>query len=147
MDDNAPKLSLYERESEFFQDPDCMKKIFRHVANGGSVIDLAKIIQINYCDIMHFIRSNPANSELYEKALMDRKEWAAERALKELHDIVETESEVNHEGVMTKAQVRDRLKAVELLGKTQALFTDRVEKTTTIKLEDLVLGSYQDEEK
>lgn len=147
MDDNAPKLSLYERESEFFQDPDCMKKIYRHVASGGSVIDLSNLFNIRFCDIMHFIRSNPDNSKLYDKALADRKEWAAERALKELHDIVDIKSDITPEGEQTKAQVRDRLKAVELLGKTQALFTDRVEKTTTIKLEDLVLGSYQDEEK
>ena len=146
MSDPAQRLTLYERESLFFQDPDCMKKIYRHVANGGSVIDLANLHGIRYCDIMWFIRSTKANTETYEQALRDRKEWTIERALKELHDIVDTESEQTMDGT-SKAQVRDRLKAVELLGKTQALFTDRVEKHTTVTLEDLVLGSYKDETK
>jgi hypothetical protein len=137
-------LSLYEKETLFFQDSDCLLKICRHVASGGSVIDLADLHGIRYCDIMAFIRSTKASSELYDKALVDRQEWAKERVLKELNDIVDKQADV-FDGQPTKAQVRDRLKAVELIGKTQSLFTDRVERTTTLKLEDLVLASYKDE--
>jgi hypothetical protein len=142
---DAKPLTLYERETNFFQDTDCLLKICRHVASGGSVIDLADLHGIRYCDIMAFIRSTKASSDLYDKALLDRNEWAKERVLKELHDVVDKQADLTPEGIQTKAQVRDRLKAVELIGKTQALFTDRVERTTTLKLEDLVLASYKDE--
>lgn len=137
-------LSLYEKETLFFQDSDCLLKICRHVSSGGSVIDLADLHGIRYCDIMAFIRSSKASSDLYDKALEDRQEWARERVMKELSDIVDKQADM-FDGQPTKAQVRDRLKAVELIGRTQALFADRVEKTTTLKLEDLVLASYKDE--
>lgn len=144
MPDEKP-LTLYEKETLFFQDSDCLLKICRHVASGGSVIDLADLHGIRYCDIMAFIRSSKASSDLYDKALVDRQEWARERVMKELADIVDKQSEINADGIPSKAMVRDRLKAVELIGRTQALFADRVEKTTTLKLEDLVLASYKDE--
>lgn len=48
-------------------------------------------------------------------------------------------------GLTKKIKLWDKLKAIEQLGKTQALFVDRVEETRTIKLEDLVLASYKNE--
>jgi len=145
--DNAKPLTLYERETKFFQDPELIQKICRHVSSGGSVIDLAETQQIRYCDIMRFIRSNKAASDLYDKALVDRKEWAVERVLKELHDIVDKLADTDQDGVQTRAQVKDRLKAVELIGKTQALFTDKIEASGKFTLEDLVAGSYEDDSK
>lgn len=46
-------------------------------------------------------------------------------------------------GLTKRIKLFDKLKAIEQLGKTQALFVDRVEETKTIKLEDLVLASYK----
>lgn len=146
MSDDAKPLTLYEKETLFFQDKDLLKKICRHVASGGSLIDLAKMHEIRYCDIMQWLRADSERSKQYEMALSDRSEWAIELALRELHEVVQGLSEVNHEGELTRAAVRDRLKAVELIGKTKALWRDRVEQNHVVTLEDLVLGSMREEE-
>ena len=42
-----------------------------------------------------------------------------------------------------KVKVWDKLKALELMGKTQAMFKDRVDVGGVLSLEDLVMGSIE----
>jgi len=147
MSDDAKPLSLYEKETEFFQNPNLLEKICKHVSSGGSLIDMAEMSSVRYCDIMQWIRSDKDRSNLYDKALQDRGEWSIELALNELHNIIHKLADYDHEGVPVKAQVRNRIKAVELIGKTKALWAERVENNHVVKLEDLVLASYKDGKK
>lgn len=45
-------------------------------------------------------------------------------------------------GQTKKLKLVDKLKAIELLGKTQRMFVDRTENSTIVSLEDLVVGSF-----
>jgi phage terminase small subunit len=47
----------------------------------------------------------------------------------------------------TKIKMADKLKALELLGKYLKLFTDKVDHSVSLKLEDLVLGGNDEEKK
>jgi hypothetical protein len=147
MSDDAKPLSLYDKETEFFQNPELLTKICRHVANGGSLLDMADMSGVQYCDVMRWIRADKDRSAVYDQALQDRGEWSIELALNELHNIIHKLSDYDQEGVPVKAQVRDRIKAVELIGKTKALWAERVENNHVVKLEDLVLASYKDGKK
>jgi len=63
---------------------DTMLTIVRHVASGGSLIDLCKIWQIMYADILGWIRFDDVRSKAYDMAVNDRSEWARESILSEL---------------------------------------------------------------
>lgn len=160
-----------------------MDRICRHVASGGSVIDLAEMHEIRYADIMAFIRTDSARAARYAQALEDRKEWAKESILRELKrasliDIrrlydasgnllpvsdwpdevasAVTQVEVFEEfeghgrdrvkvGEVRKVKLVDKLKALELKGKTQALFVEKQQHNHVVSLKDLVLASYQED--
>lgn len=68
-------------------DPELMQRVTNHVMMGGSLIDLADLLQIRYCDLIRWIRYNKETSEAYDQALRDRNEWAKERVLKEIREI------------------------------------------------------------
>lgn len=182
-DDNNRSLTLLERETLVFQDPELMTKICRHVSSGGTVIKLCELWQIYFADLMRFIRADQHRKDLYNQALADREEWTYERILMELRaigtvdirelyddngnlkvvsdwpsgaaaavagvDVFEeyegSGNERNQIGTVRKLKLIDKIKALELAGKTQKMFTDRVESTTVVRLEDLVMGSWPDE--
>jgi hypothetical protein len=80
-------LTPADREYHFFLDPERMTKIHLHVANGGSLIDIAKAAMIPYSKIMAWIRADKVRKDLYDHALTDRKEWAVERILNEVQTL------------------------------------------------------------
>jgi phage terminase small subunit len=49
-------------------------------------------------------------------------------------------------GLVKKIKLSDRIRALELLGKHQAAFTDKVKHSGKLTLEDLVCGSYEKED-
>ncbi len=81
------EMSQNDREYLFFSNPETVNKICSHVANGGSVIDIATLSQIRYADIMKWIKSDKSKLDLYESALEDRKEWAKEKLLREIRQL------------------------------------------------------------
>lgn len=50
-------------------------------------------------------------------------------------------------GQTKKLKFWDKNKALELLGKNMGLFTDRIKHEGTVKLEDLILGSFKEEDR
>lgn len=133
-----------QRQFEFFSDPERMDKICSHVANGGSLIDLAEMFQINYSEIIAWIRRDVNNSKRYTQALEDRTEWTKDALLNELNKLIlkQTEPDPTDPSKLTRAQVRDRIKAIELLGKHLSLFTEKHEVKGELTLESLVSKSY-----
>lgn len=81
------KQALLADPYEVLTDPDLMNKVVNHITMGGSLIDLAEVLQIRYSDLIKFIRSNKVNSDIYDQALADRDEWAREKILKEIREI------------------------------------------------------------
>lgn len=168
-----------------FNDPELIDKICKHVASGGSAIHLAEIWEINYGALMNWVRDEDSRSAKYDKALLDRKEWAVERILVELNAIamVDLKSAYNEDmslkpisewpkelraavksveqtelfetsdrvktqiGWTKKVNLHDKLKALELLAKNHSMLTENVNHSGVVKLEDLVLASYENREK
>lgn len=80
-------ITMRDHEYLIFTDPDLLRRITRHVSNGGSLIDLAGLMDVEYCDLIGWIRIDPSRASAYEQALIDRKEWAKESILRELRAI------------------------------------------------------------
>lgn len=80
-------LTPADREYHFFSDPKRMEHITLHVANGGSLIDIAKGAMIPYSKIMSWIRADKVRLDAYNAALEDRKEWTKETVLREIREL------------------------------------------------------------
>lgn len=64
-----------------------MDHITLHVANGGSLIDIAKGAMIPYSKIMAWVRADKVRLDAYNAALEDRKEWTREIVLREIREL------------------------------------------------------------
>lgn len=80
-------LSPADKEYIFFSDPGLLDKICDHVSNGGTVIDMAKVSNIQYSKIMKWIRFDADRLRKYQEALEDRREWAKESVLNEIRSL------------------------------------------------------------
>lgn len=153
-----------------------IKMALRHVANGGSLIDISFSHKIRFCDINEIIHSRQDYYESYQKALACRKELQEETCLKELRNLSEeniakifkddgslmspkdwpieiakcvqsvkmienTDADGNtHRRFEVKFY--DKLRAIELLGKSQGLFIDKHEIKADQTLTKLIEMSY-----
>jgi hypothetical protein len=80
-------MSLKDREYNFFSDGEAIQKVCAHVSMGGSLIDLAETLGINYAGLLKWIRSESNRNKAYDQALEDRKEWAKEKIFKLIMDV------------------------------------------------------------
>jgi hypothetical protein len=145
--------------------------ILSHVCNGGSLISLCDTWNVRYSDVVAWIRADKAREAAYDQAMRDRSEWTDEMILSEVRaacrfdirrlyfpkghlraghliPIEELDAEtarmireVDEDG---KVKVYDRLKALELAGKNRKLYTDNVNHSGEVKLEDVLARSYED---
>lgn len=86
------------------------------------------------------LRNNKVIAEI-DRLLSSRKERRAERRARVIDELekiafddLETDVYRDKEGEIIGVSRKDRVKALELLGKTEALFTDRVEQTGPIDI-------------
>lgn len=80
-------VSQKDYEFQIFNDPYLMDKVCNHIAMGGSVIDIAETLRINYATMMNWIKGEADRLKRYEQALVFRNEWAKEKVLKEIRDL------------------------------------------------------------
>ena len=64
-----------------------MDVICSHVANGGTLIQLADQMGLRFGDMSNWIHSNEERDRRYKAALNDRGEWSQERVLQELRTL------------------------------------------------------------
>jgi len=142
--------------------------IIDHIANGGSLTNLAKMIKCDYSEIMKLIRSDESLHKRYMAALEDRKEWAKERIFEELkymsayniqdavrpdgtlktiqelpEDLARSIKEVDADGGL---KFSDKLKALDQKQKLLGISTEKIEITGKLTLEDLIKQSMKEEE-
>jgi hypothetical protein len=67
--------------------PGAIDDFYKHVANGGSPIDLAVMWKIPFSELMHWIHTSPTHKQLYDDALQAQAEWAVRRVLQEVKRI------------------------------------------------------------
>lgn len=145
-----------------------MPVIFQHVANGGSLIGLCETWDIRYSEVIAWVNADPARAESYKTAIAARSEWTDEMILAEIHATcrfdprrlyypegharagklipmheLDAESarmiqQVDSDG---RPKVYDKLKAIELAGRTRGSFKDRHELEVGSRLEDILAAS------
>ena len=74
-------------ELEVLKRPGAIDDFYKHVANGGSPIDLAAMWKIPFSELMHWIHRSPTHKQLYDDALQAQAEWAVRRVLQEVKRI------------------------------------------------------------
>lgn len=172
------------RTSEIINDPNTIDVIFKHLANGGSLINLCKTWNVRYSDIIFWIHQSDERKKAYHEGLEAQKAWGIERLLQEIRSIsfvdirkifnedhslkppsewpddvaaaiagIETDElfegmgkERSRVGETKKIKMFDKLKALEMLGKDLGRFTQKIEHSGKLTLEDLVTGSIRKKE-
>lgn len=182
---DKPVKSLDERTSELQSDPGTMLTIFKHLANGGSLINLCKTWDVRYSDFMLWINQDEGRKKLYHEGLEAQQAWAVDRLLQEIRAIsfidirlifnedhslkppsewpddvaaalagievdeiweMQPQEDSNRMrkvqiGETKKIKLLDKLKALEMLGRDLGRFTQKIEHSGKLTLEDLVSAS------
>jgi hypothetical protein len=71
-----PKLTLDEKTKRILNNSETMETIFLNIAAGGSLINLCRMWEVRYCDIIRWVIADTQRETLYNKALFARNEWA-----------------------------------------------------------------------
>jgi len=95
-------LTYADRLKIKLSEPGQVDIITSYVANGGSLLELARAWELRYADIMRWIRDTPDRAAAYARAFTDREEWAKERILNELKTIglVDLREAFNDDGAL-----------------------------------------------
>lgn len=67
--------------------PDTIDIIYKHMANGGSILDLSELWKIRFSDLMHWIHTDATRKQLYDDAIQAQTEFVVRRVLKEVQRI------------------------------------------------------------
>jgi hypothetical protein len=148
-----------------------LKSLCEHVAHGGAVTDWCTARELRYWDVLAWLNEDEERQRAWATATEHGREWLKAEVIRQLQaastvdvrrafmpdgsllpleeipeDVARAITHVEPATDKANARVRfaDRLKALELVGKTLALFTDRVDHTGRISLEELVLRSMKD---
>jgi hypothetical protein len=137
--------------------------IIRHISNGGSLTQLAKMWACDYSEVMRLIRADKDKLSVYHAAIEDRKEWARERIFEELQymgnynikdavrsdgtmktimelpeDLARSIKEVDVDGSI---KFQDKLKALDQKQKLLGLNIEKVEVSGKLTLADIIIGA------
>lgn len=158
--------SRRERVARITSEPEFIDEVCDHVANGGTLVGLAKIYNVRFSDLTKAIRLNPEHQKKYDQALIDRNEWTAESITEIINRLKDFDVRLlydEHGGMLppqlwpedisiavagiTKDGVKlvDKTKAIDMLGKHIKFFVENINHSGSLSLEDLVIGSYNTE--
>lgn len=83
-----PKKTIEQRTKELQDDAaQTMLTICRHVASGGSLIELCETWDVRYGDMVTWINGDKGRGDQYNNSMNARNEWAREAVLLELRRI------------------------------------------------------------
>ncbi len=135
MTDESPKTRL----ERLLASPDTLDIVFDHVASGGSIIELVKTWDVNYGKFSRWLYDDPERFKRYALALELREQWAREHIDNQLHTISQDNAD---DGENSRLKYSSKLKALDMLGKRHGVFIDKTEHSGTIKLDELIGGSF-----
>lgn len=167
MNSGLEKLAREAHEERLMTDAQgTMETIFNHVANGGTLTGLCEVWEVRWYKIRAWINADEDRKRTYSEARTARKEWVEDQVLKNLIDLGGSDirkifdkdgkllsphnldsatasavSQYEDDGKSRKIKLADKRGALELLGKTNAMFVDKHEHSVDKTLEDLVAGS------
>ena len=165
MGREAHEKRLIEREG------DTMDQIFNHIACGGTLTGLCEVWDVRWYKIRSWIYADDKRKRMLTEARSARKEWIEDQVLKGLiqgsqsdvrklfnsdgslkkpadldNDTAAAVTSYEDDGKSKRVKFVDKQRAHELLGKTNAMFTERHEHKVDKTLEELVAGSMEDVE-
>lgn len=76
-----------EKLLELINAPDTMERIFKHLANGGSLIALCKTWDVRYSDIAYWINQDEGRKKKYQDGCNAQVEWGIHRLLQEIRAV------------------------------------------------------------
>lgn len=159
------------KTKRWLSESDRVVDICEWLASGGSLIELCKMLDVQYSSVLRWINIDGERRRAYEMALKDRDEFVKQELIDELRkickvdirrafdeggnllsikempeDVAKAVSAFDiDEDALGNERVRvrflDKLKAIETMGKNLKMFVDRVEHSGTVTLEDMVVGS------
>lgn len=160
----ADRRIRQRRTQALFKAKRTLDVILAHVRNGGSLIELCDTWGVRYSDIIGWVRADAGRSKLYDEAQRDRSEWTDEMVLSEIRLRCRFDPrELYHEdGTRRKvhelpahvARMIEEIKAdgtikffgkkeaLELAGRNRKLYTDSVEHSGKVTLEELLDESF-----
>ena len=155
------------RTEDLRTDPATMVTIVQRIAAGGTLVELSREWDVPYSDLATWIAAEPDRQKRYDIALDFRKDFLGElviSGIRTIADVDPVDAYDKHgkllpirkmpahvrraiQGIDTdtlgvkKLKFVPREKAIELLGRYLKMFTDKIEHSHKVTLEDLVSGS------
>ena len=88
MKDVTPKETRDERIARMLtNNPEAMETIFNHVAQGGTLVELAKTWDIPYWSIAAYLAKDPGRDKIVQRAMILRTEYWIEKIKQTLNDL------------------------------------------------------------
>lgn len=166
MDPEPNPESKQDRLARLLGAADAMDTIYRHVAEGGSLIDLAETWDVSFSDVTGWVRADKGREQRYVQALKDRAEWVEERVLSELRTLgltdiaaafgpdgkmlpVEKIPKVLRRAILSidtsagKIKLADKTRALEVIAKAEGFLIERHKVQEVHSLEELVSKAQQ----
>lgn len=164
-------MAKVKRVAALLDDPNFMESICEKIANGDSLIRIAKDLDLKFTDILKWIRTNADRSSRYNAALNDRNEYVIESTLNMLQDASQFDvrrlyrndgsQKAPHEfddqtaravvGIKptewgNEIKLADKMKAAEMIAKHHGLFIERHEVKAEMSLIDIITRSHTEGE-
>ncbi len=171
----SPKV-MRERFEAVIAKPDILDRILEQVANGGSLVAMARFWSISHRKLYNWIKAQPGGIAGYDDALRLRREWILESTMSSLNsdsqstvkrlydengDLIpphklDDETAASIQSVTQKTKVGldsteitqeykfvDKLKARDMILRTEGKYLDKVEHSGSVTLEDILAKSWE----
>lgn len=167
---------MRERTRAALSDPDFIEDLCEDIADGKTLSEVVRERNIKYKLVFEWIAGDEVRVAAYEKAIQARGQGYRDSVLEQLKAATQADflDAVNEDGsikspseippslrpvvvgyeesttadgrVTRRIKAADKLRAAELLGRTGAMFTDKVDLGGKLTLEQLVMASMKEAE-
>jgi hypothetical protein len=159
-------MDLISKQAEIVNDPLFFQNICDYIVGGGTLVEFCAERDISYPATLKWIRMDVTRRQLYERAQDDGDAWQIDKIRRELRDLGDIDlslmldedgkqkpfsqwphklqravASIKHTKDGTEIKFHDKIKALELMGKTAGMFKEKVEHSGKITLEQLVAKS------
>jgi hypothetical protein len=163
--------SRHEKAQALFREPEFLDHVCEEIAEGRTLAEICKEHDIPYGLVFRWIKSDEAREDHYNVAVEARKANLEDRVLSgivgvseaSVADLVDEDGNlqsvkslparvaqsvsafdvtIDETGRVTKkVRMHDKLRALDMIGRSQRMFTERLEVNGSVQLADLVAAS------
>jgi len=161
-------MDLITRQAEIVNDPLFFQNICNYIADGGTLVEFCASHDISYPATLNWIRQDNTRRTLFERAQDDGDQWQIDKIRRELRDMGDQDlslifdeggkqlpfnkwphklqravKSIKHTKDGTEITFHDKVKALELMGRSAGMFKEKVEVSGKVTLETLINKSMQ----